>query len=831
MQFELAAELNGWPMDSGKKAARLVLSLTDDALACLTALGPVEQRDYGAVVGALQRRFGRCDNKSIVVTELCNRHRRPGESLRALATDVETLTRRAYGHMPPAVLSEYARDQFVRAIEPRDLRERVQLRHPSTLQEALELALEREELRGETTQGGMREVSPRAHALLGVWPGRPSPQGLPRSPGEAGKRQGVRLGGAERTPGAMSHADLSPAEGAKRHSWGSGALLPPGAGDGAESVMVVGWTHAGNFCYVPVALAGAPCSALVDTGSTATLMRPDMVPVGTQLEQTSVQLRTVTGELAPMLGRGKVVITVGGLSVELRVWVAEVQDPCILGLDFLKFARCLLDLGENTLSFPGGPTVRMISPPRSSSSPHLPAVHPCPHQQPRSHPVPPSLAQPNMEEEADRLAVVRGIWERSCGHLEPEQQEELWQLLTEFKGIFALTDAEIGRTHLVHHQIDTGDARPIRSPPRRLPMAYREAAECAIDEMQHAGIIEPSASPWASGVVMVKKKNTSKMRFCVDYRPLNKEKGADFTWAPECQQAFDLLKNALTEAPVLRPPDLSLPFVLDTDASNVGMGAVLSQVGPEGERAVAYFSHTFNKAERNYCVTRRELLAVVKAVRHFRYYLCGLPFTIRTDHAALQWLMSFREPEGQVCRWLEKLADFNFTVEHRAGARHTNADALSRRPCAPGGCRYCEKREARERELREEVKICPEHEGGGPVCRELQVIGAAEWRTQQEQDSDLQPVLQWVETGQRPPWGEVAGGTTATKGLWADFAALRVCDGVLQRAWREPATGENSHRTPRTLSVPEQQQQQVDLTGATRPRRRRRPPGRFEDFV
>ncbi|KAJ8385117.1 hypothetical protein AAFF_G00192580 [Aldrovandia affinis] len=108
-------------------------------------------------------------------------------------------------------------------------------------------------------------------------------------------------------------------------------------------------------------------------------------------------------------------------------------------------------------------------------------------------------------------------------------------------------------------------------------MAYREAAECAIDEMPHAGIIEPSASPWASGVVMVKKKNTSKMRFCVDYRPLNKEKGADFTWAPECQQAFDLLKNALTEAPVLRPPDLSLPFVLDTDASNVGMGAVLSQ--------------------------------------------------------------------------------------------------------------------------------------------------------------------------------------------------------------------------------------------------------------
>ncbi|KAJ8389512.1 hypothetical protein AAFF_G00119020 [Aldrovandia affinis] len=176
MQFELAAELNGWPMDSRKKAAHLVLSLMDDALACLTALGPVEQRDYGAVVGALQRRFGRCDNKSIVVTELCNRHRRPGESLRALATDIETLTRRAYGHMPPAVLSEYARDQFVCAIEPRDLRERVQLRHPSTLQEALELALEREELRGGTTQGGVREASPTVRVAVESSPAREQPE-------------------------------------------------------------------------------------------------------------------------------------------------------------------------------------------------------------------------------------------------------------------------------------------------------------------------------------------------------------------------------------------------------------------------------------------------------------------------------------------------------------------------------------------------------------------------------------------------------------------------------------------------------------------------------
>lgn len=81
----------------------------------------------------------------------------------------------------------------------------------------------------------------------------------------------------------------------------------------------------------------------------------------------------------------------------------------------------------------------------------------------------------------------------------------------------------------------------------------------------------------------------------------------------------------------------------------------MSQVGPEGEKVVAYFSKTFNKAERRYCVTRRELLAIVRTISHFKYYIYGLPFMVRTDNPALQWLMSFREPEGQIARWLEEL--------------------------------------------------------------------------------------------------------------------------------------------------------------------------------
>ncbi|KRY27736.1 Retrovirus-related Pol polyprotein from transposon [Trichinella spiralis] len=90
-------------------------------------------------------------------------------------------------------------------------------------------------------------------------------------------------------------------------------------------------------------------------------------------------------------------------------------------------------------------------------------------------------------------------------------------------------------------------------------------------------------------------------------------------------------------------------------------------------------------AERNYCATRREMLALVWATHHFRPYLYGRKFTARADHNSLKWLRNFREPEGQVARWLEKLAEFDFEVVHRPGKKHQNADALSRRACRECG--------------------------------------------------------------------------------------------------------------------------------------------------
>ena len=121
--------------------------------------------------------------------------------------------------------------------------------------------------------------------------------------------------------------------------------------------------------------------------------------------------------------------------------------------------------------------------------------------------------------------------------------------------------------------------------------------------------------------------------------------------------------------------------MLDTDASNEGIGAVLSQVEDGKETVIAYASRVLSKAERAYCVTRRELLAVVAFIQHFRAYLLGRHFVIRTDHGSLTWLRSFRNPEGQLARWLEQLQEYDFDIVHRPGCKHLNADALSRIPC------------------------------------------------------------------------------------------------------------------------------------------------------
>jgi len=472
--------------------------------------------------------------------------------------------------------------------------------------------------------------------------------------------------------------------------------------------------------------------------------------------------------------------------------------------------------------------------------------------------------------------VVESIMQSLPTELTEEQRQQARRLIERNESIFSKSEYDIGRTHLVEHHIDTGSHRPIRQPLRRHPFRHLEIIDQQVDEMERHGIIEPAASPWASNVVLVRKKDGS-LRFCVDYRRLNAitykdsyplplidnclnalagaswfstvdlrsgyynipiadedrdksafitrkgchrftvmpfgltcapsvfqrlmdfvlsglsyitclvylddiiifgrtfeeqlsrleevfdrissanlklkptkcsffqrqvaflghiisgegisvqeskvdavrdwptcrtltelraflgtsgyyrrfvknfssiaaplfalmKKGIEFVWTDECQTAFETLKSRLTSAPILALPTDEGTYTLDTDASDYGLGAVLSQKQDGVERVIAYASRTMTKSERHYETTRKELLAVIFGLKQFRQYLLGRHFVIRTDHAALSWLRKTPEPMPQLARWLTLIEQFDYEVVHRHGKQHANADGLSRRP-------------------------------------------------------------------------------------------------------------------------------------------------------
>ena len=161
-------------------------------------------------------------------------------------------------------------------------------------------------------------------------------------------------------------------------------------------------------------------------------------------------------------------------------------------------------------------------------------------------------------------------------------------------------------------------------------------------------------------------------------------------WTNECTESFEMLKTKLTNAPIMKTPNFNQPFILELDACEYGLGAVLTQEYDGEKYVIAYASRTLSTAERKYGATEREALAIVWATKHFRPYLEGNKIYVRSDCKALEWMRTAKDVTGRIARWAIKLSAYQIEeIKYRPGKSNANADSLSRNP-APNEIKHCE---------------------------------------------------------------------------------------------------------------------------------------------
>ena len=182
----------------------------------------------------------------------------------------------------------------------------------------------------------------------------------------------------------------------------------------------------------------------------------------------------------------------------------------------------------------------------------------------------------------------------------------------------------------------------------------------------------------------------------------------------------------------------------------------MSKIQNGQERVAAYASKVLSKSERRCCVTRKELLAVVTFIKHFRHSLYGSKILVRTDHSSLRWLLRFKNPEGQLARWLEVISTYDTDIEHRPVRLHRNADGLSRVFCTQ--CGYFDGWEKPE-----------VHENYDRTLKQkIQNASTAESKTLveiQDESRDRRLVKDWMKEATRPEYYKVTSDSYMVKSL------------------------------------------------------------------
>jgi len=160
---------------------------------------------------------------------------------------------------------------------------------------------------------------------------------------------------------------------------------------------------------------------------------------------------------------------------------------------------------------------------------------------------------------------------------------------------------------------------------------------------------------------------------------INLLKKGQFSWNAEAEEAFQTLKKAMTTTPILAMPNFNDTFIVETDASGNGIGAVLQQQG----KPIAFMSRALGVSKCSWSTYTKEMLVVVEAIRVWRPYLLGQHFIIQTDQRSLKYLQEQRITTPEQQKWVAKLLGYDYEIQYRAGRENSAADALSRRPASP----------------------------------------------------------------------------------------------------------------------------------------------------
>ncbi|GFW24481.1 retrovirus-related Pol polyprotein from transposon 412 [Trichonephila clavipes] len=549
-QFSIVADANQW--DSQTKACQLAASLRADAADILQTLPETQRPDFDALVNALELRFGEKCVKDYSRLQLKSRQQKVSETLQELATDVERLSHLAFSDCPTEVREVLALQHFIDGVRDPEIQKALRMADLKDLKGALVFAM-----KFEAAQQATRK-----------------------------NRHPIRAVNESDT----SNSSVERLERQMRSFMNRVESLMSQKADGKKTLKC--WTcgregHLQRSCR---ARQGAETNSASRKEVSEKLINghlvgrrlPDFGKPHFQVCQISTKSTDRDGEKIDIHGKLKVKIKFGDTTYQHAVYVADIADPFILGLDFLKEHGFTLDFNKNELrSIHEEVTIFKIEH-RTESIRQVTANENITIP-PRTEIIVPGYIGNDVsfnsgligsaENKANGLLIASTLVDLSrktipssnvClqkfelapiqlastvdsrpsrnAELFPEQRSSAERLFQEFEDVFSRNSSDIGHTTVTRHRIDTADHPPIKQHPRRLPFAKQEKVGTQLREMQENDIIEPSSSPWASPIVLVRKKDGC-TRFCVDYRKLNDVTNKDSYPLPRIDNTLDTLSG------------------------------------------------------------------------------------------------------------------------------------------------------------------------------------------------------------------------------------------------------------------------------------------------